>query len=68
MIIDIGNGYMLHIDKRDIVLSSYIREQVWNWAESQGIQLEGHKYGVNGLDVWRVRDDQQRMLFLLKWK
>ena len=66
--IDIGSGYAVTIDSRDIPLSSYIRQEVWDWSEKQGIQLEGHQYNINGLDVWRVRDDRQRMLFLLKWK
>lgn len=66
-LIDLGRGTVLYVDYRDIVLSADIRQQVWDWAQSQKIQLEGQKYGINGLDVWRVRDDQQRLRFILRW-
>lgn len=66
--IELKRGYVLNIDARDIPLPCNQREAVWSWAEQQNIQLEGHKYGVEGWDVWRVRDDKQRALFLLRWQ
>jgi len=44
-----------------------LRQQVWDWATQQGIELEGEDYGVNGNDIWRVKDDRHCMLFVLKW-
>lgn len=65
--IDIGRGYVLSIDSRDIPLPVSLRSEVWDWCQQHGVSLEGHKYGVNGLDVWRIKDDQQRVRFLLRW-
>lgn len=66
--ITLQNGKILHIDSRDIALPSDLRREVWVWAHENNISLEGHLYGVEGLDVWRVRDDQQRVWFNLRWR
>ena len=65
--INLGSGAVLHIDPRDIPLPCALRKEVWNWAQQQGIDLEGQMYGVKGLDVWRIRDEQQRLWFSMRW-
>ncbi len=65
--IELGGGYMLSIDSRDIPLPSSIRKEVWDWSQNNDIFLEGHKYGIEGWDIWRVRDDEQRVRFILRW-
>lgn len=65
--IPLRNGLTLSIDSRDIPLPSSIRKEVWDWAQENDIFLEGHRYGVEGWDVWRVFDDQQRAWFALRW-
>lgn len=64
----LSRGYILSIDSRDIALPSNIRKQVWDWAQNNSVFLEGHKYGIEGWDVWRVRDETQRILFRLRWE
>ncbi len=65
--LDLGRGYVLNYDSRDIPLPVNLREQVWSWCERQNIELEGQFYGVNGCDVWRIKDEEQRVRFILKW-
>jgi hypothetical protein len=65
--LDIGGGYVLSYDSKDILVPSAQRQAAWDWAEQQGILLEGHKYGIAGMDVWRVRDEEQRVRFILRW-
>jgi hypothetical protein len=65
--IHLGKEYLLTTDSRDIVLPCSLRETVWNWSQQQNIELEGHMYGVNNLDVWRIRNNEQRVRFLLRW-
>jgi hypothetical protein len=65
--LDIGRGYVLNYDSKDIPLPSTIRQEVWDWSEKHGIVLEGHKYGVAGMDIWRIRDEEQRVRFILRW-
>jgi len=66
--LDIGRGYVLNYDSRDIPLPCSLRESIWSWCEQQQIQLEGHRYGVAGMDIWRVKNDEQRMRFRLRWQ
>ena len=65
--IELSRGYMLSIDSRDIPLPASIRKEVWDWSQNNDIFLEGHKYGIEGWDIWRVRDDEQRVRFILRW-
>jgi len=65
--LDLGGGYVLSHDSRDIPLPCELRKTVREWCEKQNIRLEGHKYNVAGVDIWRVKDDEQRVRFLLRW-
>lgn len=60
------NGFVLWGDSRDIVTDYEQREKVWAWCEEQGITVE-HQGTLARKDVWRVRDDKQRMWFKLRW-
>ncbi len=53
-------------DSRDIMLSSTSRQEVWNWCQDNGIEVE-YQGTLSGIDLWRVRDEGQRVAFLLRW-
>lgn len=53
-------------DQRDIAVISNQRQDVWNWCNSNNIELE-YQGSLGGTDLWRVRNERQRMMFLLKW-
>lgn len=53
-------------DSRDILLSSTIRQEVWNWCQRNDIKVE-YQGTLSGIDLWRVRDERQRVMFLLRW-
>jgi hypothetical protein len=53
-------------DERDIGISYSKRQEVYEWAGANGITIE-YQGTLGGVDVWRVRDDQQRAWFTLKW-
>lgn len=62
-------------DSRDVVVSCQYRKQVINWCKKNNIGVEfalhkEHQYIAEEyfeVDLWRVRDDQQRALFALRW-
>jgi hypothetical protein len=60
------NGYVFMSDERDIGISYSKRQEVYEWAGANGITIE-YQGTLGGVDVWRVRDDQQRAWFTLKW-
>ena len=65
-----GN-FRLHSDERDITVDCRKRTVVWDWCAENNIMVEyqGTQFGnLFGLDLWRIKDEQQRMTFLLKWK
>lgn len=62
-------------DDRDIMLPAESKKAVLKWCRRNRIQIEcplnkdneqiaRHYFGVN---LWRVKDEQQRMWFMLKW-
>lgn len=61
------NGYVLMGDERDIVVPYSRRQEVYDWAGQNRITIE-YQGTLGGTDVWRVRDDQQRAWFTLKWQ
>lgn len=61
------NGYAIVSDSRDILLPARLRDAVWDWCSDQNIDLEGIMYGIMKHDIWRVRDQSDRALFLLRW-
>lgn len=61
-----ARGYVFMSDERDIATSYSRRQEVYIWAGENGINIE-YQGTLGGVDVWRVQDERQRMLFLLKW-
>lgn len=53
-------------DERDIGIVSNYREDVWAWCDANNINLE-YQGTLGKMDLWRVRDERQRMWFLLRW-
>ena len=53
-------------DERDIGVATQHRNDVLTWCNQNNIDFlyQGHMAGV---DVWRVKDEQQRVTFILKW-
>lgn len=61
------NGFVYMSDTRDIATPYSKRQEVYNWAGANGITIE-YQGTLGGIDVWRVRDEQQRAWFALKWQ
>lgn len=61
-----SRGYIFFSDARDIETPFSKRQQVYDWAGANGITIE-YQGTLGGTDVWRVRDEKQRVLFLLRW-
>lgn len=53
-------------DQRDIGVGSAYRRDVWDWCNANHIEVE-YQGTLSHIDLWRVRDEQQRMWFLLRW-
>lgn len=53
-------------DSRDILLSSTIRQEVWDWCQDNDIVVE-YQGTLSGIDLWRVVDEEHRIWFILKW-
>ena len=62
-------------DERDFVVPVKSRREVLSWCKKMGIQVEqplnkdnrhiaNHYFDV---DLWRVKDDTQRLWFQIKW-
>jgi hypothetical protein len=65
-----SSGAELFSDERDIAVNWQIRLEVYDWLQENKIEAEyqGAEHGrLFGVDLWRVKNEQQRMLFLLKW-
>ena len=67
--------FTLRGDERDIMLPAQYKMTVVRWCKRNNIDFEfplsndqqeiaKHYFGVN---LWRIRDEQQRMWFVLKW-
>ena len=64
--------YRLISDERDIMVSNQVIADVLEWCDRTGVVAEQvitqsvtqRMFGVN---LWRVRDEQQRTLFALRW-
>lgn len=61
-----ARGYVLMGDERDIGVATWDRDAVWTWCENNGINIE-YQGTLAGTDVWRVRDEKQRVMFILRW-
>lgn len=69
------NGFTLQSDERDFVVPVEHRVQVKQWCQQTGVVVESPLSKDNRkivedyfeVDLWRVRDDEQRMWFSLRW-
>lgn len=62
-----ARGYVFMSDERDIAIPYSRRQEVYKWAGQNGITIE-YQGTLGGVDVWRVKDDQHRAWFTLKWQ
>ena len=53
-------------DNRDIAVPYDQRKQVWNWCYENDITVT-YEGSLAGIDLWRVKDEQQRVWFALRW-
>jgi len=58
--------YKLISDSRDVRVRVWHRDAVWAWCEENDIALE-YQGTLADTDVWRVRDERQRVAFILRW-
>ena len=62
-----SSGGLVHMgDSRDMVVDAVLRKTVWAWCESQSVTAE-YQGTLAKKDVWRVRNDEQRAWFMLRW-
>ena len=69
------NGLKLVSDERDIEVPAKYRFQVHEWCFDNEIEAtlatnhEGSAWAASiwGVNLWRVKDDEQRMMFALRW-
>jgi len=67
--------YQLRGDSRDFALPVEHTKVMLDWCEQQGINVEcpldnDNQYLARnyfGVNLWRVRDDEQRVVFMLRW-
>lgn len=53
-------------DSRDIAVPYNKRKQVWNWCYENDVTVT-YEGSLAGVDLWRVKDDEQRIWFALRW-
>ena len=53
-------------DQRDIAVDAGQRLAVWDWCHQNNITPE-YQGTLAHTDLWRVRDEGQRVMFLLRW-
>ena len=61
-----ASGYVLMSDERDIAVLYSNRQAVWDWCSENNITVH-YQGSLSGTDLWRIRDDEQRMWFTLRW-
>lgn len=53
-------------DPRGFTIPVKHRTEYWNWCQDNDIKTEFHG-SMGGVDLWYVKNDQHRMLTLLRW-
>jgi hypothetical protein len=61
-----ANGYTLVGDSRDIAVAYKLRAEVWDWCSENNITVH-YQGSLSGTDLWRVTDEEQRVIFALRW-
>ena len=59
--------YTLTSDARDILVEGTKDFEVMSWCHKQGIAADIYLKIDGGGSIWRVKNDEQRTLFLLRW-
>lgn len=59
-------GLSFRSDERDIAVPYSMRQAVYEWCGANKITVE-YQGTLGGTDVWRVRDEQQRAWFTMRW-
>lgn len=62
-----ARGYTLWGDFDDIAVPHSKRQDVYEWCGQNKITVE-YQGTLGGTDVWRVRDEEQRAWFMLRWQ
>jgi hypothetical protein len=64
-------GYALMGDERDIMTSSRHYQEIIDWCRDNGIDAVANSCGMSalafGVVLWKVVDEEQRLVFLLRW-
>ena len=60
------SGYVLMGDHRDIPVPYSNRQAVYDWCGANKITVE-YQGTLGGTDLWRIRDEQQRAWFMMRW-
>jgi len=65
-------SYKLISDERDVMLPMGLTDQVEEWCLNNNItaeQVQRQLIGQTALGVtlWRIKDERQRMWFMLRW-
>lgn len=60
------HGVELNSDVRDIGVNVQDADLIIPWCVENNIDIQRVNRGF-GIDVWRIKDEQQRMMFLLKF-
>ena len=62
-----GRGYVLRGDSRGILLPWTLRQEVYEWAGQNKIEIK-YQASLSGMDLWYIPDDVHRAWFALRWK
>ena len=62
-------SYKLISDERDVMLPMGLTNQVEEWCLNNNITAEPQIFAQTlfGVTLWRIKDEQQRMWFTLRW-
>jgi hypothetical protein len=59
-------GYTLIGDSRGIVTPYEMRQEVYEWAQKNNIEIE-YQGSLDRKDLWYVKNEQHRNWFILRW-
>ena len=65
-----GSGYSLISDERDIMVSRTYYLEVIQWCAENGISIydNGQRGAAAfGVNLWRIENEAQRLVFMLRW-
>lgn len=70
-----GTNWNLVSDERDVMLPANIRKDVEQWCILNNVKYEFVHHGGDStlmqrffkVNLWRIRDNEERMLFVLRW-